>query len=95
MFPSSTLAADYALAGENDKAFAWLDKAYDEREGQSLTLLKVDPSFKNLRSDPAILRLAAEDRITAITVQKPSLEAALRQNKLRTACHTDLDASGD
>jgi TolB-like protein/DNA-binding winged helix-turn-helix (wHTH) protein/Tfp pilus assembly protein PilF len=50
--PSSTLAADYALAGENDKAFAWLDKAYDEREGQSVTLLKVDPSFKNLRSDP-------------------------------------------
>ena len=57
--PSSTLAADYALAGENDKAFALLDKAYDEREGQSLTLLKVDPSFKNLRSDPrfsALLR---------------------------------------
>ena len=57
--PSSTLAADYTLAGENDKAFAWLDKAYDEREGQSLTLLKVDPSFKNLRSDPrfsALLR---------------------------------------
>jgi TolB-like protein/DNA-binding winged helix-turn-helix (wHTH) protein/Flp pilus assembly protein TadD len=57
--PSSTLAADYALAGENDEAFAWLDKAYDEREGQSLTLLKADPSFKNLRSDPrfpALLR---------------------------------------
>jgi TolB-like protein/DNA-binding winged helix-turn-helix (wHTH) protein/Flp pilus assembly protein TadD len=57
--PSSTLAAGYALAGENDKAFAWLDKAYDEREGQSLTLLKADPSFKNLRSDPrfsALLR---------------------------------------
>jgi TolB-like protein/DNA-binding winged helix-turn-helix (wHTH) protein len=57
--PSATLAADYALTGENDKAFAWLDKAYDEREGQSLTLLKVDPSFKNLRSDPrfsALLR---------------------------------------
>ena len=57
--PSRTLAADYALAGENDKAFAWLDKAYDEREGQSLTLLKGDPSFKNLRSDPrfsALLR---------------------------------------
>ena len=57
--PSSELAADYALTGQNDKAFAWLDKAYDEREGQSLTLLKVDPSFKNLRSDPrfsALLR---------------------------------------
>jgi TolB-like protein/DNA-binding winged helix-turn-helix (wHTH) protein len=53
------LASDYALAGENDKAFAWLDKAYEEREGQAITLLKVDPSFNNLRTDPrfsALLR---------------------------------------
>jgi TolB-like protein/Tfp pilus assembly protein PilF len=48
----SALAADYALAGEKDKAFAWLDKGYEEREGQALTLLKFEPSFKNLRSDP-------------------------------------------
>jgi TolB-like protein/DNA-binding winged helix-turn-helix (wHTH) protein/Flp pilus assembly protein TadD len=48
----SELARDYALAGQTDKAFAWLDKAYEEREGQELTLLKFDPGYKNLRSDP-------------------------------------------
>jgi TolB-like protein/DNA-binding winged helix-turn-helix (wHTH) protein/Flp pilus assembly protein TadD len=55
----STLAADYAMAGEKDKAFEWLEKGYEEREGQELTLLKVDPDYKNLRSDPrfpALLR---------------------------------------
>jgi hypothetical protein len=47
------------MAGEKDKAFAWLEKGYEEREGQDLTLLKVDPDYKNLRSDPrfpALLR---------------------------------------
>jgi Tfp pilus assembly protein PilF len=53
----SALAADYAMAGENDKAFEWLEKGYEEREGQSLTLLKVDPAYKNLRSDPRFLAL--------------------------------------
>jgi tetratricopeptide (TPR) repeat protein len=55
----SALAADYAMAGENNKAFEWLDKAYEEREGQSLTLLNFEPAYKNLRSDarfPALLR---------------------------------------
>ena len=46
------LAADYAMAGQTDKAFEYLEKSYEEREGQDLTLLKFDPSYKNLRSDP-------------------------------------------
>jgi TolB-like protein/DNA-binding winged helix-turn-helix (wHTH) protein/Tfp pilus assembly protein PilF len=57
--PTNLLATDYAMIGENDKAFAWLEKGYAEREGQDLSLLKVDPSYKNLRSDPrfsALLR---------------------------------------
>jgi TolB-like protein/DNA-binding winged helix-turn-helix (wHTH) protein/Tfp pilus assembly protein PilF len=45
------LAADYAMAGQTDKAFEYLEKSYEEREGQDLTLLKFDPSYKNLRSD--------------------------------------------
>jgi TolB-like protein/DNA-binding winged helix-turn-helix (wHTH) protein/Tfp pilus assembly protein PilF len=48
----STLAGAYAMAGQTDKAFEWLEKGYEEREGQDLTLLKFDPAFKNLRSDP-------------------------------------------
>ena len=46
------LAAGYAVTGQTDKAFEYLEKSYEEREGQDLTLLKFDPSYKNLRSDP-------------------------------------------
>jgi len=52
-YPSpSNLAAAYALAGQTDTAFAWLEKAYEAREGEDLTLLKYAPGYKNLRSDP-------------------------------------------
>jgi TolB-like protein/DNA-binding winged helix-turn-helix (wHTH) protein/Flp pilus assembly protein TadD len=59
-YPSpSDLAAAYAGAGQTDKAFGWLEKAYEAREGEDLTLLKCEPGYKNLRSDPrfsALLR---------------------------------------
>jgi hypothetical protein len=45
-------ASVYALAGDKDNAFKWLDKAYAERDGEEISLLKVDPAFKNLRDDP-------------------------------------------
>jgi hypothetical protein len=38
-----------------DKAFFWLQKAYEDREGQVITLLKLDPAYKHLRSDPRFL----------------------------------------
>ncbi len=46
------VASLYALAGDKDSAFEWLDKAYAERDGEDITLLKCDPAFKNLRGDP-------------------------------------------
>ena len=45
------IAEVYAYRGESDKAFAWLDRAYCQRDG-GLTLVKVDPLLKNLRRDP-------------------------------------------
>jgi len=48
----STVAMVFALAGDKDNAFKWLDKAYAEREGAAITLLKCDPAFKNLHGDP-------------------------------------------
>jgi len=45
------IAADYALLGERDKAFEWLDKAFREGDTQ-LVYLKVDDNFEALRSDP-------------------------------------------
>jgi hypothetical protein len=51
------MATVYALADDKDKAFEWLDKAYAERDGEDITLLKCDPAFKNLRGDPRFVAL--------------------------------------
>ena len=45
------IAADYALLGEKNKAFEWLEKAFQER-AMPLIYLKVDDQFDALRSDP-------------------------------------------
>ena len=44
-------ASWYALLGEKDQAFAWLEKAYAEKSGY-LHYVKVYPGFDSLRSDP-------------------------------------------
>jgi TolB-like protein/Tfp pilus assembly protein PilF/tRNA A-37 threonylcarbamoyl transferase component Bud32 len=41
----------YASLGEKEKAFEWLNKAYEEHAGQMI-FIKIDPWWKNLRSDP-------------------------------------------
>ncbi len=48
---SYQIAAVYAGLGEKDQAFAWMQKAYDERS-DGLVNLKVDPRLDSLRSDP-------------------------------------------
>jgi tetratricopeptide (TPR) repeat protein len=52
------IAEVYAGLGEKDKAFEWLNKAYEEHAGQMI-FVRVDPWIENLRSDPrytALLR---------------------------------------
>ncbi|HEY1805151.1 MAG TPA: winged helix-turn-helix domain-containing protein [Terracidiphilus sp.] len=49
---ASALASAYARAGHADKAFEWLDKAYEERDGQDITLVKYDYAFRNFHHDP-------------------------------------------
>jgi tetratricopeptide (TPR) repeat protein len=51
------IAQDYALAGEKDLAFQWLEKSMEEREGQELTLLAVDPMWNNLHGDVRFSKL--------------------------------------
>jgi len=50
------IAFIYAALGEKDQAFAWLDKAYEGRDF-ILVLLKAEPMFDNLRSDPRFANL--------------------------------------
>ena len=47
---SVQIARVYAGLGDRDKAFAWLEKGYDEKDTQ-LGFLKVDHFWDNLRSD--------------------------------------------
>ena len=51
------LAEMYSVIGEKDKAFHWLEKAFEERDG-SLVSLSVNPIFDPLRSDPRYNDLA-------------------------------------
>ena len=45
------IAGNYALLGEKDSAFSWLEKAYREKSGILLDI-KGAPVFDSLRSDP-------------------------------------------
>ena len=48
---SYLLAELHAYRGENDKAFQWLETAYQRGDGW-LVFLKGDPLMKNLQADP-------------------------------------------
>jgi tetratricopeptide (TPR) repeat protein len=48
---ASGIARVYAFRGEKDRAFEWLDKAYEARD-EDLYFIKGDPLLKNLEGDP-------------------------------------------
>lgn len=54
--PPFYLALIHMALGENDEAFAYLEKAYEMRDS-SLPLLKVDARLDRLRSDPRLTEL--------------------------------------
>jgi adenylate cyclase len=48
---ASEIARVYAFRGEKDRAFQWLNRAYEARD-EDLYFMKDDPLFKNLEGDP-------------------------------------------
>ena len=54
--PPLNIAFIYANLGDNDKAFYWLNRAFDERESR-LGNMKSSPNFDPLRSDPRFAEL--------------------------------------
>src|SRR5206468_5456791 len=56
--PPILFADTYALLGDKENAFLWLEKAYQERSTKLLDL-KVDPDYDSLRSDPRFAQLTA------------------------------------
>jgi DNA-binding winged helix-turn-helix (wHTH) protein/TolB-like protein/Flp pilus assembly protein TadD len=55
--PSYAIALVYAGLGDNDHAFTWLEKAYDDRS-TSMAFLRSDPELSSLHSDPRFEPLA-------------------------------------
>ena len=53
---STVIASLYAALGDKEQAFALLEKAYKERDFL-LVLLKIEPIFDPLRSDPRFTEL--------------------------------------
>jgi len=49
--PAFYLAMMYAVLGDVDESYKWLDKSYEEREVE-MYWLKVEPPFEPIRSDP-------------------------------------------
>ena len=48
---AGAISSYYAKLGDRDQAFAWLDRAYDQREPW-LVYTKISPIYDNLRPDP-------------------------------------------
>jgi hypothetical protein len=48
--------------GESDRAFEWLDRAYQQHDG-GLLVLKIDPLMANLRHDPRYAGLLRRMRL--------------------------------
>jgi hypothetical protein len=51
------VAAIHAGLGDKDQAFAWLDRAYNERSSMLTLYLTNDPRMDSLRSDPRFAEL--------------------------------------
>jgi DNA transposition AAA+ family ATPase len=54
----------HAALGDREKAEAWLERAYEERDVQKVRL-KVDPRFVSLRTDPRFTALVRKMRFPA------------------------------
>jgi hypothetical protein len=51
-----SFALIYTVLGEMDEAFAWFDKAYEERS-PALPFLRANPRFASMRGDPRFEKL--------------------------------------
>ncbi len=60
--PPYDFALIFAGLGEKDKAFEWLQKAYEDRSAY-LVYLNVEPIWDSLRSDPRFTDLLQRMRL--------------------------------
>jgi tetratricopeptide (TPR) repeat protein len=54
--PPANVAVAYALAGDREKAFEYLEKSYSEQDSELMAVIRF-PAFDSLRSDPRFTAL--------------------------------------
>jgi serine/threonine protein kinase/tetratricopeptide (TPR) repeat protein len=54
--PPTNIAVSYALAGDREKAFEYLEKAYSQEDSELMACIRF-PAFDSLRSDPRFVDL--------------------------------------
>jgi hypothetical protein len=69
------IAAIYASLGENDEAFRWLQRAYDEHAAP-IYGVSAAPEFRALRSDPRLASLLTKLGLDAQRVLSASSSAS-------------------
>lgn len=52
--PTYALASLFARAGDRERAYEWMEKAYKERDA-NLLVIRNDPAFDNMRNEPRYL----------------------------------------
>jgi serine/threonine-protein kinase len=57
------IAQVYAWRGEKDQAFAWLERAYAQRDSGLADYVKWDPLLRGLRDDPRYVALLRKMRL--------------------------------
>ena len=65
----------YGALGEKDQAFAWLEKAFEERNG-NVVALSVAPWFDPLRSDPRFADLVRRVGLAVNQAEQPTKKAS-------------------
>ena len=81
------IAFVYAGLGDNDQAFEWLEKAFEERS-DLLVYLNVDPALDRLRSDPRLTDLAR--RVGYSRASDGRNREQLCRSQARSMCKNDL-----
>jgi TolB-like protein/Flp pilus assembly protein TadD len=78
--PPVALAGMYALVGETDRAFEWLDRAFSERSPY-LSTLNVEQWFDGIRNDPRFAALLEKVGLRRRTTIRESPQAVTSEDK--------------
>lgn len=70
---SVQIAEIYAVLGDTDRAFTWLEKGFQERSSR-LTNMNIDPQFDSIRSDPRYIDLLRRIGLPNVPINGPEFK---------------------